>query len=583
MTHKSAFESGRGFRRTFLGLCHLLLLFLLLSEKSTNLVNGQLEAVGAVLSVVPVTSILATAGLVGVKLAALSRLLQALGYDQAYLASGGSGTAAQPIGLQTNYAYMFPYVPGLNISVRGEHGTDYHNPALQRQEAVRSTTRKTFPAMGLPGDYESQSSPFRGSETLREIFQGSGLSMQFPTMQQQQQQFNGFPTQGNGRIPNAYSVPNPENINVQPTATTPMSNPLAVNANPNSNQPPNVANNAPPPPPSSSESLMPPPQLSLQPLQTSLASNDANHRPQNAPIPQANQQPSFSNSQTQGQLDRQQHQTLQAQQQAQSHSQSQSSQVNMPHSQFGRPSQHVPFPYPHTTSQYATSAPFVSKPERPKLVGLDPGEQGHEFHPIPQHEYFYHRIIDEQNGDKWPKNRQTGADNVPAAPLPSGPLIQGPDLASLVQPVKPPATFEDLDNMLFGNRSSQPTGPVSSALNVGPVGQSNDPNDFITNVRPYPFVTDASPPFNDEMDHNEFTLIEKLRRKRRDASDTASVREPTMSASLANKLIPQRNQLKLQPTGNLETFGMPALNIHPLRRRKRSLGWKILSARGVFV
>ena len=210
--------------------CGAIILILLYLE-SNKLVNGQLEAVGAVLSVVPVTSILATAGLVGVKLAALSRLLQVLGYDQAYLASGGSGTAAQPIGLKSNYAYMFPYVPGLNVSVKGDMGS-YQNPNShdQAKDASPPSTRKTYPAMALPGDYEQQTRPFRGSETLRDIFRESGIKVQFPTKQEQQQLANFFPNQGNGQshilTPDSTPINSHESINIQPVIvpTTPTIN-----------------------------------------------------------------------------------------------------------------------------------------------------------------------------------------------------------------------------------------------------------------------------------------------------------------------------------------------------------------------
>lgn len=173
-------------------LAHLLVVALVLisHEPGSKLANGQMEAVGAIMSVVPVTSILATAGLVGVKLVALSRLLDALGYDRAYLAQGGSGTAAHPIGLQTKYAYMFPYVPGVNISVRGDNSIgmqDVAGPGAGASKKGDGPPRKTFPAMGLPGDYESFRRPFRGSEALRSILKQAGIKAQLATPQQQQQ------------------------------------------------------------------------------------------------------------------------------------------------------------------------------------------------------------------------------------------------------------------------------------------------------------------------------------------------------------------------------------------------------------
>ena len=180
-------------------VCIMIVSLLLIHEPANKLVEGQLEAVGAVLSVVPVTSILATAGLVGVKLAALSRLLDMLGYDRAYMAQGGSGTAAHPIGLKTKYAYMFPYVPGVNISVHGEDSIGMEDTKVE----PIIPQRKTYPAMGLPGNYEHQKKPFRGSDTLQKILQQAGVKVHSPSIQQQQQlqqQFHLSP-EGNHRQP----------------------------------------------------------------------------------------------------------------------------------------------------------------------------------------------------------------------------------------------------------------------------------------------------------------------------------------------------------------------------------------------
>lgn len=190
-------------------------------------VNGQFEAVGAVLSVVPVTSILATAGLVGVKLAALSRLLQVLGYDQAYLASGGAGTASQPIGLQTDYSYMFPYVPGLNISVKGEHASpSYQGPSssvVQKEASHTAVTRKTYPAMGIPGDYENQRRPFRGADTLKEIFRNAGLRVQFSNQNQVEQQQQQFQQQQQQVMPEPAKLKGKDSLqqNYSPSASIP--------------------------------------------------------------------------------------------------------------------------------------------------------------------------------------------------------------------------------------------------------------------------------------------------------------------------------------------------------------------------
>jgi len=287
----------------------LLLCLLLVHPPAPNqhlFVQCQLEAVGAVLSVVPVTSILATAGLVGVKLAALSRLLDLLGYDRAYLAQGGKGTAAHPIGLQTNYAYMFPYVPGLNVSVSGQHRLGLpadaphssQSPAAGAPEAQRDASalgpahRKTYPAMGLPGDYEAQQRPFRGSEALREIFRQAGLNVRLPSVrqsQQLQQQLN-LPQQGNDH-------PNhpPQNRPNVPPSEWGWSTDFPPHGPPTSPSDPQVsgpsAHFAPPPPRHDLSTLDEPPaqqqqQHQQQQQQQQQRQPPPNHKPQIQPQPQ---------------------------------------------------------------------------------------------------------------------------------------------------------------------------------------------------------------------------------------------------------------------------------------------------------
>jgi hypothetical protein len=226
-----------------------LVLALLMYEPPSRLVHGQLEAVGAVLSVVPVTSILATAGLVGVKLAALSRLLNILGYDRAYLAQNlGTGTAAAPIGLQTRYAYMFPYVPGLNISVKGDDSIGMPKEAVSELNEDGSKAggaggppvgsgpprRKTFPAIMLPGEYETQQKPFRGGDALKDVFNKVGLQVHIPTAAQQQQlqqKFNLLP-QGKDRT-TANNQHQNQNYRKPEHSNAPVNNPTTATANDN--------------------------------------------------------------------------------------------------------------------------------------------------------------------------------------------------------------------------------------------------------------------------------------------------------------------------------------------------------------
>lgn len=529
----------------------LLVVLVLLNDDSTKLVNGQLEAVGAVLSVVPVTSILATAGLVGVKLAALSRLLKVLGYDQAYLANvGGHGTAAAPIGLQTNYAYMFPYVPGLNISVKGESGTNFENLAAHQRDAAlySATTRKTFPAMGLPGDYENQNRPFRGSETLREIFRDSGVQMRFPTFQQQQQQnINGAFPKGNGNS-NSIVDPTGSNVdfdNVQPSATTPIYHTPNENVNKildDIQKPPQL----PPKPPQQ------PPQLQLSPQQSNIPQH-SNHPAPVAVVPSssstslnlpvqpkhpddlgwpqqppanrnneqaANQQPSSSNIRVPGQPD-------QPQQQA------------PPTLPANHPQQHQA----HSSSSHQSNQ--ISQVSR---LSIDPN------HLIPQHEYYRQKILDESRSRP-----------IKPEPLPSGSLIRIPSGVT-------PMTFEDFDHFSNLGMEHTPSAPINRNTMNGD-GSGLVSGELTTNIVPLPYLTEGPPPFHDDMNHNEFLLVN--RRKRRDVSSISSAPGPAKTG-LGAKIFEASGHRSVEPSS--DTFGMPAVNINPMRRRKRSLAMKILSA-----
>lgn len=510
-------KSKTSAKRTSFGLIYLTLLVVLalLNNESTKLVHAQLEAVGAVLSVVPVTSILATAGLVGVKLAALSRLLKALGYDQAYLANaGGHGTAAAPIGLQTNYAYMFPYVPGLNISVKGESGTNYENLAQHQRDAVySSTTRKTFPAMGLPGDYENQGKPFRGSETLREIFRDSGVQLRLPTLQQPQQNFNEGFSKGNGNSDSKIDLIGSNNAfnNVQPSATTPIYNPSNENINNinDKNQQPQPKPQLPLQQPNIPQHLIHttpvfhPPSLSSFSLNnTPIPPKNAddlgwpNNAPANHDVQPANNQPSSSNIRVPAQL-------------VQPPSQANHPQQQQPHSSV-----------PNQSSQNSQ----VSK------LSFD------ENHLIPQREFFHHKIL--------ANLRSTS---------------KKPELA-IGQ-----LTFGAL-NLDGSVPEYKPNGPRNENLISGSLSSGG----LTTNIVPLPYL--GPPPFHDDFDNNEFMLVN--RRKRRNVSNLSGREAP--NTSLAEKIYAASGH---QPTGiPNDTFGMPAVNINSLRRRRRSLAIKILSA-----
>lgn len=141
-------------------------LFLLLALATLKNVDGQVAATQAVLSVVPVAPMLMTTGIVGLKLMALSRVLKKLGYDQAYLQSGGAGTVAEPIGLQANRYTQ-------------------NSPTKDQSSTRTSLESKIYPSMALPGEYEDQNRPFRGSNSLREIFQKAGINANIPVQQYQ--------------------------------------------------------------------------------------------------------------------------------------------------------------------------------------------------------------------------------------------------------------------------------------------------------------------------------------------------------------------------------------------------------------
>lgn len=636
--------------------CHLTVCIILLHYCAIKQTDGQLEAVSAALSVVPVTSILATAGVVGMKLAALSRLLQALGYDRAYLANGGSGTAAEPIGLQHKYAYMFPYVPGLNISVKGEHSTEYQNQAAQqanRESFEHATTRKTFPSMSLPGDYENQNRPFRGVDTLKEIFKNAGITMMVPNNQQQQQKH--FPPKGN--IKNLIEY----NSNAMQQATTPI-----YNQNNNLNHQQQQQTNAP--------VVIPPPLKPPQQHEQIMANNNNNDQ-------QQQQQPSFSRFPAPEQSGQQTQQFNQQQQQQQPQIQS-PSQVNIAHQQSNNPSvlinpnenendrtahskppnvvvapfdptlryHVVPTPgFPYHIPSSVTTAPAVAFPNSPIITQQAPivtpkptqtpspsnptqhqsetplhnhNQQQQQpkwfpnnqmasdsFHPIPQHEFYSRKILERVQADaewmKLAKKRPSKQQDRPfysvpisslpsPDPLPSGNLID--------QPIFEPFDIEQ--QMMFGqaNRSpqqqQQQLKPIqmqqattttsantnSNLLNAGPLSSES----FSTNSVPLvSFVTDGPPPFNDEMDHNEFNLVNRRRRRRR-RRDLARFQQQ-QPMSLAGKLATAATGSQREPirqageTG--ATFGMPASNIHPgmkrrrRRRRRRSLAAKILETR----
>lgn len=496
----------------------LLVSLVLLNDEFVKIADGQLDAVGAVFSVVPVTSILATAGLVGVKLAALSRLLQALGYDRAYLAKGGSGTAAHPIGLQKDYSYIFPYVPGVNISVKSEADSNYHNRFLEQQQQEEGVTRKTFPSMALPGEYENQNRPFRGSETLRQIFQESGITMRFPT-KQQQQQISGLHAKGkteNQSKNDPQKSPFDQNFNSHQFATTPM-----------------TVNQPPPPSESSSGSLIN--HHSHPSIILPYSIHNDGYQPMHHDQPH-----SSSNFQTDRRPD-QPH--LPVQTHPSTNNRGQNIQVNMPHPHYNKfhripPSQpftEQPPPGPQTDPSSLSSSPstshfsptpstspgqsFVSTtqsdpPHRVMPKYPFPLDLLSNHFPIPQHEFYHKKLSAQQQAEQ----------QINKPPLPSGRLTIVPEAAPLP---KVGATFEDYDRYIFGDTTPSNFMPTPTTINSD------------------------TPPFHDDLDESDSisnldhprTLF--VRRKR-------DIKAPEAAISIG------------------ANFGMPALNIYPLRK-KRSL------------
>lgn len=588
-------------------------LFLLSNEPSSKLAAGQLEAVGAVLSVVPVTSILATAGLVGVKLAALSRLLQALGYDRAYLAQGGSGTAAQPIGLQTNYAYMFPYVPGLNISVKGEHGTNYRNPALQAHDGNKGGSgRKTYPAMGLPGDYEGQSKPFRGSETLREIFKNAGIQMHLPSGQQQQQiqQQLQIPPQGKHDHPNRI-----ESESKRPQSKSQQSAPVSVQANTQTDHHQfNVHHHGhqQPPPPSNLQNLNnnaptaasnPPLELPTSPsmsadhqLPPSSANLAANHH-QPVSEPSSSSSPMGSDPLIQAPADNTRPSPGVS---------SSSIQVNMPQPKldhFGLPPVSIQLPVPLATqpaSQMSPAPPQLQPPASsppPQLAvgSLNVADQlpvqpptvlaiGH-IAPIPQHYQFTSHMLTLNQQGAGPKRK--------ADPLPTGKIARPP----VESPPKPLRTFEDIRSYYFPSarplaqymtsviplalrpqKFQAPQQPLRATADVSiDDGLGNISNEITTNILPRPF--DELPTTLSTDDHNELDRVQQRRKKRSPSSTILNI-EPGKPSGRQQGLAGLLDQAALtldenqQPAGgnSAQTFGMPAQNIHSIRRKRQSSG-----------
>lgn len=694
----------------FLKSIYLLLLvsLVLLNDEFVKNVNGQLDAVSAVLSVVPVTSILATAGLVGVKLAALSRLLQALGYDRAYLANGGSGTAAQPIGLQKNYSYMFPYVPGLNISVKSEANSNYHNLANeQQQQQQESVTRKTFPSMGLPGDYENQKVPFRGSETLRKIFQDSGINIRFPV----RQPLGGAPAKGNAENQlkiDPKSSSKDQSFNNQPFATTPMTfNPREHNESFGNNNVHNGLQLQPSPQLSPSQSQPQPPLPPPPPESSSGSLIDHPHSHINMPYSihidgrqthPHQQPPSSSNSLTE-------HHQGQPQQPARSHphhpqthnthtdnNRGQNFQVNMPHPHYkflkpqlqpphqptpGLPSTHFAPeqpPYYHTDhptsrpsspsssspsssytsasasssfsisaspsvspsssttpfspfSPFSPSSPSSSTSSSPSSSTTQTVPIYHNYPifsfplelfsnhvPIPQHEYYYRTIFGQQQADKVdnkpPQQPSTGHLTV----ISRVPLLKNFDDES-------PDAFEEYDRFLDQasrnncnppNNCILPKKPIDPAIGQTPSGPSTSTNNYnnsptTSNFMSTPTTLNSdSPPFHDDFDQLDSisnsdhprTLFSRRRRRKRDLeSITNTSKAPEATISLGDKLLgapsmgyqqqfnfggytPGSYEADLEKHEN--NFGMPALNIYPLRKRRSVLNEKILSSIRMF-
>lgn len=556
-------------------------------------VDGQLDAMGAVLSVVPMGSIITTAGLVGLKLAALSRLLQVLGYDQAYLANGGAGTAAEPIGLQTEYSYILPYVPGLNISVKGEHGASHQNNRLSGgQKEVLSgphtaVTRKTYPAMGLPGDYENQRRPFRGSDTLREIFRNAGVKMaQFPTQNQieQQQLVN---LKGNSQfkhVEGPQAAHPSENLVNQPSvALKPPYGGSVISSNNNYHHQSSldtIEHKPTSPIPQQSSNIMndaaigasmslPPPSLSSFGPPPSQPQQPATPNPtpvQPVTDPQANLPPTSSGSQAPVQPGPPQAQTPPNPhfRHPQTHILSQNSQVSSvnnqpplrPSSGFSEaPASVQPVPAGSAAPPNDPSSQVSQRPQQPvfRPAPAHAARPAFPFHPVPQHQYFFNRLM-ETRLDRKPIEGLIET----TPPLASGQLTRLPESQPASPQSRPPATFEDYDRILFGSNGAA--------------------SDTATNFAPLPFVlNENSPPFHDDLEQNEFTrtMHGRRRRKRRaipDLGPSSAPEAPASGPSLAREFMQGQQESKTaQSQHQRQNFGMPAVNIHPFRK-KRSLG-----------
>ena len=559
--------------------------------------RAQLEAVGAVLSVVPVTSILATAGLVGVKLAALSRLLDILGYDRAYLAQGGKGTAAHPIGLQTNYAYMFPYVPGLNVSVSGEHrlglpvgpsATERHSASgqaaeQQAKESSSAATRKTYPSMGLPGDYEAQQRPFRGSETLREIFRQAGIQVHLPSNQQRQQiqQQLHIPAKGKDERasleparPVAAQSSNKQLSQYQPPLAS-IQQQQQPNQRPSSAQqqqaPPSqmqapaeraqtqtdpqtlsttTTNNANPAP----DHLLPTNHnlnhlaaipTNLQPASAQSSSSFLNHQSAPPPPPPPQRHPASSNGDLLNLAPSPSSVPMHPSSSSSSSSNNnnnQQQQVNMP----AKPPVSPPFSPPASSLSPNSNPTSALSSERAPPFRPD-------FHPVPQHDEFRRRLLEARRHQS---HFATGhlALSMPFSPTP--PLGNQRDAS----PFDAQASLFFPDALAQLRHAAEPSRPHSVAQgHLFAAGQQRGQNlvagqqqageefSATTNFVP-PFDLDLFPSTNPANDFNELDLQNLGRRRRR---KRAAAGAELSAAQMA------------------PNYGMPAMNIHSVRRRRR--------------
>lgn len=624
-------------------------LVLTYSSGPNQLVNAQLEAVGAVLSVVPVTSILATAGLVGVKLAALSRLLQVLGYDQAYLANmGGHGTAAAPIGLQPHYTYMFPYVPGLNITMQEDHGPhaganrgQLGQQSISVSSASSSSSLKSgpssvggpprsYPAMGLPGDYENQKNPFRGSEMLSEIFRSSGLQNQFHLGQQQQQLSN----KGNIRFSSANNqqrrITTTNNNNNIDNDRNHDSNLMINTHQPHTYPPPQPQ---PQPQPQSTHIVSPPTNMMI----ASLASQDPPPTSWESPIKpveqpvrspaSTNQQPQVSTSSTNSNFPSQTHPSSQAQV-----TNTRNSQNFFPNSPAPTPALDslLPLPLPPPPPPTPLPAPPAPAPA-PEVASHDHNQNQYnrkaEVHAfIPQHELFHRRLIEEQQQQRHLQSNSNSnpiggghrlATNSEHAPLFG--TLASPSLMTLHHPERHAINYQNNNNPLTTNTNTNvdrfASGPITptsldrfASGSISPVSSFWDYNDDVATSN-YDGFLDSSFNANDE-----FGSTFQQRRFRRNAVVTPSLSlgaKDTGSALWAappgqtqlqqpQHVIPglqaaiqaassqpqsesilqsQSESKSADASGPVQAadqepaaggFGMPAMNIHPLRRRRRS-------------